>query len=161
MDALQMVTGREVQAVCGVLDRSARPDCRGGEFRDPGGWALLRLRGGLMATVDAADYGTVPVVLGLNGTRGRAATGRRGVELTYSDGTKDHWPAHSRGVSMDTAVSEIVAWLDGEGAFPYDAGEALRTLEAIIGIHISNEQNAGWVDLPLQGKDRERVLKSG
>lgn len=161
IDALQMLTGRAVEAVTGVLDLSGRPDCRGEQFQDPGGWGLMRLSGDLMVTVDAADYGSVPVILGLNGTEGRAVTGRRGVDLTFADGRTDHWPAHERGTSMDLAVSEIVAWLDGTGTFPYQAREALRTLEAILGFHVSHDRGGTWVDLPLTGEERERELKSG
>ncbi len=161
IDALQMVTGRQVEAVMGVLDMSRRPDCRGSEFQDPGGWGLMRLEDGLMVTVDAADYGTVPVVLGLNGTKGQAVTGRRGVDFTFADGTEDHWPAHERGTSMRLTIDEIVAWLDGGSEFPYPPREALRTLEAIVGFHVSHDQNGGWVDMPLAGADRARELKSG
>src|SRR5262249_33920167 len=55
IDAVLMLTGRKVSAVSGTLDRTGRPDCRGPAFHDPGGWGLLRLEGGLMVTVDAAD----------------------------------------------------------------------------------------------------------
>ena len=161
IDALQMLTGRQVEAVTGVLDLSGKPDCRGEQFSDPGGWGLMRLEGGVMVTLDAADYGSVPVILGLNGSKGQAVTGRRGVDLTFADGRTDHWPAHARGTSMDLAVSEIVAWLDGAGDFPYSPRGALRTLEAILGFHVSHDREGAWVALPLAGEDRQRELKSG
>lgn len=46
IDALRLLTRREVEAASATLDLSGRPDCRGSEFRDPGGWALLRMTGG-------------------------------------------------------------------------------------------------------------------
>ena len=38
---------------------------------------------------------------------------------------------------MDRAVGEIVAWLDGQTPFAYDAGEALHVLESIAAFHAS------------------------
>src|SRR5207249_4252798 len=75
IDALLMLTGRSIRAVSGTLDLTGRPDCRGPAFRDPGGWGLLRLAGGLMATVDAPDEGKTPARVILNGTLGRAIAG--------------------------------------------------------------------------------------
>ena len=43
IDALQMVSGRAVEAVSGTLDLAGRPDCRGEQFRDPGGWGIGRI----------------------------------------------------------------------------------------------------------------------
>ena len=36
-----------------------------------------------MTTVDAADYACVPMVIGFNGTRGRATTGGEEVKIEY------------------------------------------------------------------------------
>ena len=48
IDALQMVTSRRADAVCGHLDLAGKPDCRGPEFFDPGGWGMIRFEGGLL-----------------------------------------------------------------------------------------------------------------
>ena len=53
--------GRKVEAVSGTLDLAGKPDCRGPAFSDPGGWGMLRLEGGAIVTVDAADYATIPM----------------------------------------------------------------------------------------------------
>ena len=37
-DAVSMLSGQEIVAVAGTLDPAALPDCRGPEYRDPGGW---------------------------------------------------------------------------------------------------------------------------
>lgn len=59
------------------------------------------------------------------------------------------------------ALGQRVSDLDGDADFPYDAKEAARTLEAIVGFHISHDRAAAWVDLPLAGADREREVLSG
>lgn len=162
IDAVQMLAGREVRAVSGTLDLSGRPDCRGAQFHDPGGWGLLRLEGGLMVTVDAADYAKVPVTIVLNGTQGRAVVSRCEIAIHYWDDRTDAWPdTDADGTSMDLAVSEIVARLDGASPFPYPARAAARTLEAIVAFHASHASNTAWKELPLSGDDREIEVQSG
>jgi predicted dehydrogenase len=162
IDATLMLTGRKVQAVSGTVDPAGRPDCRGPAFRDPGGWGLLRLDGGLVVTVDAADQAKGPARIAVHGTRGRALTGGDDVTLEHWDGRRDHWPGSRPQVtSMDRAAEEIVAWLDGATPFPYPAQEAVHTLEAILAFHASDARNAAWTELPLVGADRGREVQSG
>lgn len=162
IDALLMLTGCKIEAVSGMLDLTGRPDCRGPEFRDPGGWGLLKLEGGLMATVDAADEAKLPASITLNGTLGRAVAGGGDVHIIFNDGRQESWPAPTDGLtSMDRAVEEIVAWLEKKVPFPYPAGDAVRTLEAIVAFHVSHERRATWVELPLGAEDRQREVQSG
>ncbi|MBI2192644.1 MAG: Gfo/Idh/MocA family oxidoreductase [Planctomycetes bacterium] len=162
MDAAQMLSCRAIMAVSGTLDTSGRPDCRGPRFRDPGGWGLLSLEGHLRVTVDAADYGRIPARIAVNGSLGRALLHGRDLHLEFWDGRQESWPKPEDGrSSMDRAVSEIVAWLDGAGAFPVWPAEAVRTLEAIVGFHASNDHRGAWVELPLTGDDRGREVLSG
>src|SRR5262249_29796988 len=116
IDAVLMLTGRKVEAVSATLDPACRPDCRGSQFRDPGGWGGGRLAGGLMMTVDAADEGKMPVTIIVNGTQGRAVAGGDAVALEFWDGRREHWPSlRHEATGMDRAVQHIVAWLDGNG----------------------------------------------
>ena len=162
IDALLMLTGRKIEAVSATLDLAGKPDCRGPEFRDPGGWGVIRLEGGIMVIVDAGDYATVPGQITLNGTEGRATSDGSSVHLEYWDGRQERWHSASDGVSgMDRAVSEIVTCLDDGAEFPYPASEAVDTLEAIVGFHASHARNAAWTALPLSGPDREREVLSG
>ena len=162
IDGLLMITGRRIEAVSGTLDLAGKPDCRGDAFRDPGGWGVMRMSGGLMVTVNAADYSVAPPRTEINGSKGRVVVGTRNMTIEYWSGESDHWPIVDDGISsMDRAVSEIVAWLDSRTPFPYDPEEAVHTLEAIVGFHASHAQNAIWIDLPLLGRDREIVVMSG
>ena len=161
-DAVVMVTGRRVAAVSGTLDLTGRPDCRGAQFRDPGGWGVMRLEDGPMVLVDASDAAEVPLSMVINGTEGRAVTGGAEVTVELWDGRSETWSSTRTDVSsMDRAVAEIVDWLDDGGTFPYDADEAAHVLEAIVAFHVSHDRDAAWVSLPLAGNDRERVLRSG
>ena len=162
LDALCMLTGRRIEAVSATLDLANKPDCRGPQFRDPGGWGMLRLDGGLMTTFDAADHAKVPGRLIINGTLGRALTGGEDVTLEFWDGRTEHWPGlRHEATSMDRAVTEIVAWLDNHAPFLCPAAAAAEVLEAILACHASYARNAAWTELPLTGHDRERELLSG
>ena len=162
IDALLMLTGRKIEAVSATLDLAGKPDCRGPAFRDPGGWGVIKLEGGIMVTVDAGDHATVPGQITLNGTEGRATSDGSSITLECWDGRREHWDRANDGVSgMDRAVSEIVTWLDDGSDFPYPASEAVDTLEAIVGLHASHARNAAWTELPLLGSDRDREVLSG
>ena len=161
-DAVEMVTGRKIEAVSGTLDPANKPDCRGPKYRDPGGWGLLRLSGGLIATVDGADYARLPALVALNGTQGRAETGGGDVTIHRHNGEQEHWPGtRPQATSMDNAMSEIVAALDAGETCLYDPAIPSRVFEAIVGFHVSHERNAAWVDLPITGADREREILIG
>jgi predicted dehydrogenase len=162
IDALAMLTRQRPAAVSGTLDTAGRPDCRGREFHDPGGWGLIRYDGGLVATVDAADYAAGPPMLLVHGTEGTAHAGGRTAEILRHDGRREAIPPDPVETSaMDTAVAEIVAWLDARGKFPYDAAEAVSTLEAIVAFHASHARGGAWVELPLTEADREIRVRSG
>lgn len=161
-DTVRMLTGREIEAVSGHLDLTGRPDCRGPAFRDPGGWGMLRMTGGLIVLVDAADEGKIRPQIVLNGTLGRAVTGMRDVRLEYHDGRHETWPSPGREpTSMDHGVEEIIAALDGTRPFPWTPDEAVKTFEAIVAFHASHSRHAVWTQLPLAGDDRNIEVQSG
>jgi predicted dehydrogenase len=163
IDAARMLTGREVRAVSATLDLTGRPDCRGAEFRDPGGWAMLRMDGGLIATVTAPDTAVGPAELVLQGTRGRARVGGAGGSIDLWQGSGEVWSAPSveSGTAMDQAVREIVAWLDDGTPVSCPADEAVRTLEVIVACHASHARRSAWTPLPLEGADRDWEVLSG
>jgi predicted dehydrogenase len=160
-DAVEMLTGRRVTAVSGTLDLAGKPDCRGQDFHDPGGWGVLRFEGGLMGVVDATDYATAPPRTEINGTLATASSRREEVTIEYRDGRQEEWPSRrSEGTSMDRAVGEIVEWLSTGAPFPYHASGAFHALEVIVGFHVSHDRQGAWVDLPLAGADRDRVVNA-
>ena len=130
-DAMQMIASREAVAVTGVLDFAGRPDCRGAEFGDPGGWGMIRFDGGLLGMVHASDYGFADGSITVIGTEGRARIADGGVSIQLRGSEVEQWPADSDMTGMGRATSEIVDYLDGKMEFPYDVHEAVRTLEAI------------------------------
>ncbi|MBI5760366.1 MAG: Gfo/Idh/MocA family oxidoreductase [Planctomycetales bacterium] len=163
IDAAMMLTGRHVRAVSATLDSTGRPDCRGPEFRDPGGWAVLRFDAGLIGHVHAPDNPTGPAEVVVQGTLGRACIGGGIAEIEFWSGQRETLPnaPASAGNPMDQTVREIVAWLDDGTPVCCSAEESLRTLEVIIACHASHARQAAWTELPLTGADREREVQSG
>jgi len=163
IDALRMVTSRKVTAVSATLDRAGKPDCRGSAFADPGGWGVLRLEGGLMVTVDAADMGTGAPHITVFGTKGRATTAGDDVRVQWNDGKEEHWPSvRKEATSMDRAVREIVDVLDGKRKqTSHDPQEAVDVLEVLVAFHVSDAKKAAWVELPLKGEERSTPVRSG
>ncbi|HVW37868.1 MAG TPA: Gfo/Idh/MocA family oxidoreductase [Pirellulales bacterium] len=161
-NAAAMLVGRRVEAVSAALDLSQRPDCRGAAFQDPGGWGMLRYEEGLMGIFDAGDYSQAPAAITLNGANGRAIAGAGGVTLEFWDEHNEVWPnVGGPETSMDRAMAEIVAWLDGVAEFADPAENSLHTLETIIACHASHRRNSAWTHLPLASADREIEVRSG
>jgi predicted dehydrogenase len=163
IDAARMLTGLEVTAVSATLDLTARPDCRGPEFRDPGGFGILRLQGGLMVHVHAPDEGSFPAEIILQGTTGRAYISEGTAVIDTRERGHETLPnvPSEYGTSMDQAVREIVGWLDQGIPVCCSAEESRRTLEVIVACHASHARRAEWVELPLTNFDRDREVLSG
>lgn len=162
IDAIRMLTRREVRAVSATLDLSARPDCRGAEFIDPGGWATLRMDGGLMGMLNAPDYAKDPAEICVSGSLGRAVVQGSAVRVDMWGGQSEQWSATaSQMTSMDVAVSEIVAALDEGKSLTSTGEDGLRALEVILGCHLSHERNAAWTELPLEAIHKQRILRAG
>jgi predicted dehydrogenase len=161
IDGLMMLTRRRYASVSATLDLAGKPDCRGADFHDPGGWGTLRLEGGLMASVNAPDYSKYGFYTEIIGTKGRAIVKGLSVSLETSAGV-ENWAAPTDGVSsMDRAVEEIIEYLDQKAPFPCAAEEAVHILEVIVGFHASHARNSAWTSLPLAGPDREIEVRTG
>lgn len=163
IDAILMLTGTKVQSVSATLDPTGRPDCRGPEFRDPGGWAVLKLDSGLMVHVHAPDNSNSPAEIVLHGTRGRATISGGVAKIETWQATPEVLPPVSAesGTSMDQAVREIVAWLDHGTPLACSADTSRHVLEVIVACHASHERNGAWTNLPLVGTDHAIEVHAG
>ncbi|MDB5387971.1 MAG: hypothetical protein JWM11_3617 [Planctomycetaceae bacterium] len=163
IDAALMLTGSSVVGVSATLDLAGRPDCRGPEFRDPGGWALLRLANGVIIHVHAPDYANSPAEIVIHGTLGRATISVGVAAIKAWQGEPEILPRTSpeTGTSMDQAVKEIVEWLDTGKPLCCSAEESRHTLEVIVACHVSHARQSAWTPLPLTGADRDLEVHSG
>ena len=161
-DAVRHLTGLNAVAVSGALDATGRPDCRGREYRDPGGWGVVMLERGVKVFVDATETTQLPWVIRVAGSEGELSIMRRKARV-------DTWGGESRALepppdspdSVSLAVDGIVRMLDGE-AEPASTGEDGRqALEIVVGFHVSHREGGRWVELPLRGDDRDLEARIG
>jgi len=161
-DALSMLLGATPRAVSGALDPELQPDCRGPEFRDPGGWGVVEFSSGARAFINAPQVAGFPMVVRVVGSLGQ-------VTVLGNDAAVELWDGGRRTLSapkdvpssMVMAVEDIVHCLS-HGGRPAGTGEDARSaLEIIVGFHVSDRLRGQWIPLPLSGDDRELEVRSG
>ncbi len=161
-DAVRHLTGLDALAVSGELDATGRQDCRGAQYHDPGGWGVVKMTNDVKMFVHAPDDLPMPWTIRIVGTQGQVAMhGKHAVvEPVEGEPRVITAPADSPS-SVWLAVDEIVRCLDGD-ATPTSTGEDGRAaLEIIVGFHVSDRLHGRWVDLPIDGPDRELEVKIG
>jgi predicted dehydrogenase len=165
-DALHMLLGGRTTAVSGTLDANVPPDCRGPQFRDPGGSGVVWFDGGVKAFIDAPSAARWPMICRVVGAAGLIELRRDSaeIELWTSSGGRSPLPgvASDGLTSVDRAVIDIVECLTRGGGEPANTGEdGVAALEVVIGFHCSHRRRAELVSLPLSGADRELEVAIG
>jgi len=163
-DALHLVLGQRICAVSGQIDTSGTPDCRGPQYRDPGGWGVITLEDGLHGFVEAAEAlpGQAGVGIELVGSAGRMLLSDAGCVLHPWSGEPQQIAGLAPDVvTMQSAVDEIVSCLDSGGQTMSSGEDGRAALEVIVGFHASDRDGGRRVTLPLQGTDREIDVRIG
>lgn len=161
-DALRLLLGAEPEAVSGTLDPVLSPDCRGPEYRDPGGWGLVAFDNGVKAFVHAPQEAKHPLGVRIVGGLGQVTVQRSDALLElWAGGTRTLTTPRAAPNSMELAVQDMVTCLAGRGQ-PASTGEdGLAALEVIVGFHLSDRLCGQWVRLPVSGRDRELEVLIG
>ena len=161
-DACRMLLGTDPVAVSGRLDPTVLPDCRGPQFRDPGGWGIVEFSEGVKAYVHAAAEATAPIRVCIVGSEGQITVRRDEAWIELWSGERRDIPVRpDRPASLELAVGDIVDCLS-HGTQPACTGEDGRAaLEVTIGFHVSDRLNGAWVPLPVTGDDRDYEVAIG
>jgi predicted dehydrogenase len=161
-DLLRMLLGAEAEAVSGSVDPVVAPDCRGPQFRDPGGWGVVAFSEDIKAFIDAPHAAKSPPVVRMVGSLGQLAVrGDTALIEMWAGGTRMLSTPKDRTDSVALAVEDIVRCLT-QGRQPASTGEdGLAALEMIIGFHVSNRLHGQWVPMPLEGEDRDLEVLIG
>ena len=161
-DALLMLADRPVEAVSATLDLAGRPDCRGDDFQDPGGWGWIRLQGDLTVTFEAPDYSRAPAHLSLHGDLGRIIVDGSEFAVELWGQLSQHLPPPpEQETSMDRALREIINWLDGSQTAVESPESARQAMEMIVACHLSHERQGAWVGLPLPLEASQFEVRTG
>ena len=160
IDLIAYLADTQIAWVMGFLDTVDKPNKRGPQFKDPGGYALLGLANGVRGYLDVSDdlsrKGKFSI---LQGDAGRIEVDERQGQwhlinamfnrqtFRFSDTTK---PAGY--------FAKVAAEMLSDVAPSCGAEEGVAALEAVMAVHLSSRHNHKQVFLPLQGKDTELEL---
>ena len=161
-DALRMLLDTDAEAISGALDPTLLPDCRGKQYRDPGGWGVIAFASGVKAFINGAQDSQLPLVVRVVGSLGQ-------VTIRGNEATIEPWTGPARAIrpvsdganSLSRAVADLVQCLVNGGR-PASTGEdGLAALEMIIAFHVSHRLHGQWVAMPITGADREMEILIG
>jgi predicted dehydrogenase len=169
-DLARMLTGEDFVSVTGGLSEPRRPNPRGPQFHDPGGYALARLEGGGRLFLDVSEDLGVPGRLEIHGGLGRVlideSRGTWEIEArSGADREQPPWAARNALQAVDfpggpleagRALAAGLAELLGDGPLSSSGVDGYAALEAIVATHLSHEQGGAPVALPLEGGALER-----
>jgi predicted dehydrogenase len=175
-DLARMLTGEDFVSVTGGLSEPRRPNPRGPQFHDPGGYALAWLEGGGRLFIDVSENLGVPGRLEIHGGLGRVLIdeGRGTWEIEARSGAdreQPPWAARTALQAVDfpggpleagNPLAAGLAELLGEGGHAGTAptsssGEdGYAALEAVVATHLSHEQDGAPLALPLEEGALER-----
>jgi predicted dehydrogenase len=154
-DALRLLLAREPLAVSGVLDPAVPPDCRGKQFRDPGGWGAIEFTAGLKAFINAPAETGLPLAVQIAGTAGQLTIrGKEALIEPWQGAARKLEIAADGRTSLDRAVTDLVHCLETGGQPACTGEDGLAALEIIIGFHASDRSRGQWVPLPIRPEER-------
>lgn len=161
-DALRLVLAREPVAVSGGLDPVVPEDCRGAEYRDPGGWGMVEFSAGVNAYIDASHDAQAPIRVCVVGSEGEMTVCRNDAQVELWSGERRTIPVQTdRPTALDAAVSDLVDYLTGGGQPACTGLDGLAALEVIMGFHVSDRLDRQRVALPIPDTHRDLEVPIG
>ena len=164
IDKMRYLTGSDISWVIGFLDTTGTPNPRGPQYKDPGGWGMMRFKDGTRAFIDTCEDTGVPSVLEIVGTYGRIIIEElnnnwtilaRSAQDRRLPLTKIMTPLRSMPVflTLPWDVKEFtkagLKELIFENKADCSADDGCKAVEAIIALHASHQGGGIKIDLPL------------
>jgi predicted dehydrogenase len=161
-DLLRMQLGTDAVQVSGTLDPVVAADCRGPDYHDPGGWGVIAFANRVKVFIHASSGPKRPALVQFVGTEGiLSAVGDRAVIERPSGGKRELVPPKVSGTSVDRAVDDLVRCLSNRTQPACTGEDGRAALEIIIGFHVSNREGGRWINLPIEGADRDLEVRIG
>ncbi|HPC30303.1 MAG TPA: Gfo/Idh/MocA family oxidoreductase [bacterium] len=161
-DVLRMLLDVDPVAVSGTLDSLVYPDCRGQQYRDPGGWGIIAFSNDIRAFIDAPQSAKFPLVISIVGSEGELRIHNNSARVNYWNGDIKEIPFVTDGkTSLDSAMEDIVNCLLYRGIPACTGEDGLMALEIIIGFHVSSIAEGRWINLPICGEERNLEVMIG
>ncbi|MGD0534533.1 MAG: Gfo/Idh/MocA family oxidoreductase [Methanoregula sp.] len=163
-DTARLLTESDPEWIMGFLDRTGTPNPRGKAFIDPGGYGIIKFKNGCRFFIDTSEDTGVQYSFQIVGTTGRIII----------DELNDTWQirgrtAESRKLSLTRYGSEMpvipfisdapfdIVSLTSKAMAELLSGrpvsstgtDGLKSLELVVGLHISDHQENRKITLPL------------
>jgi predicted dehydrogenase len=173
-DTARFLTDSEPDWAVGFLDMTGTPNPRGKSFVDPGGYAVIRFKNGVRFFIDTSEDTGVQYSFQIVGAYGRIII----------DELNDHWEIRARnadnkkipltryGTDMDPVsfrseekldivrlTSRAMAELLSGQSISSTGDDGRKSLEMVIGIHLSDDAENAKVPFPVTGKGLEKDVK--
>lgn len=173
-DTVRMLTGSEPAWITGFLDTTGTPNPRGKAFVDPGGYGIIRFENGCRFFFDTSEDTGVQYSFQIVGTQGRIII----------DELNDSWQIRARktadrqvpftryGTDMDPVAfastgkfdiveltSKAQAELLSGKPVSSTGDDGRRSLEMVIGLHLSDDRENGRVSFPLPEQDYKKDVQ--
>lgn len=150
IDLVSTFIGGDIAWVVGKLDKATEPNRRGAEFHDPEGYALLAYANGGRAFLDfSQDLVLKSKAVVLTAAQGRIEIDERNREwAVVSQQGRFSFPFVDSAASANYAARVIASILSDETPRATVA-DGVAVLEAVIGLHLSDQQGHQPVTLPL------------
>ncbi len=137
------------------------PDCRGPQFRDPGGWGVITFSNGAKAFVNASQAAKLPFGVRVVGSEGQLSIQKNRAILELWDGTTRMISSEHKQSSMHRAIDDIVQGLTSDHRPASWGADGLAALEMIIGFHLSDRFSGQLVQLPIADEYRGFEVRMG
>jgi predicted dehydrogenase len=139
----------------GSLDTSDRPNKRGPQFKDPGGYSMIGLQNGIRGYLDVSeDLNRKDLFMVLRGDAGRIEI-EEGLGVWHLDspslGRRTFNFQDSNQESLNFA--KVAAQMLSDAPPSCGTAEGIAALEAVVAVHLSSGRNNLKVNLPLQPND--------
>ena len=173
-DIARYLTGSEPEWITGFLDTTGTPNPRGSSFVDPGGYGIIRFQDGTRFFFDTSEDTGVQYSFQIVGTYGRIII----------DELNDTWQIHSRsgkerttsltryGTDMPVVpftsdspfdivdlTSRAMEELLSEKPISSTGNDGKKSLEMVVGLHVSEDHNNEKVCFPLGHDEYTRDIK--
>lgn len=172
-DTARFLTDSDPSFVLGLLDKTATRNPRGEQFVDPGGYGIIHFKNGVRFFIDTSEdtgvqysfqivgtYGRV-IIDELNGSwqiRARSDSNKKEPLTRYGTDMRLVPFRNQEKFDIVTLTRRALAEMCSGGPISSSGADGLKSLEMVIGFHLSDDYGNKRVDFPLPPAAYEKTV---
>jgi predicted dehydrogenase len=168
IDNIRYYTDSDIEWVIGQIDATGTLNPRGSQYKDPGGWGMLKLMDGTRVFIDTCENTGVPHVFEMVGTYGRIVIEEMNNHwqvLSRSDKGREEpltkYPTPLFGVEFFNPLEwDVTAFTKNglkelifENKTSCSGYDGYKAIECLIAMHLSDSRGGEKIKLPLVNND--------